>query len=55
MHLKMSDSMNPVKAEEFVMFGAWLRLGLDANHTVNKITDTFDFMGFGVEARKLYF
>ena len=54
MKVTVSGSMEPVKANKFVMFGAWWRVEVDVNRTVNNIPANFSSMGFGVEFRKLY-
>ena len=53
MHLTVIGSMELVKAKKFVMIGSWWKVEEDADHTVNNITETFYYMGFGVEVRKL--
>ena len=49
----VSGSMELFKAKKFVMIGSWWKVEEDADHTVNNITETFYYMGFGVEVRKL--
>ena len=46
--------MEPVRANEFVMFGALWRLEAETNCTVNNIPGDFVSMGFGADIIKLH-
>ena len=46
--------MESVKAKKIVVFIALCRVDAESNFTVNKIPETFDSMGFGVEVSKLH-
>ena len=50
----VSNSVEPVKEKNFVAFGSWWRVELDADRTLYKISETFASVGFGVDISKLH-
>ena len=54
LRLMVSNSVEPVKEKNFVAFGSWWRVELDADRTLYKISETFASVGFGVDISKLH-
>ena len=53
-HLTLIGFMKIINTKKFVMVGSWWRVEIGPDHKVNKIYDTLDSMGFGVEVSKLH-